>query len=67
MRKINPLTALVVGSALALAGCGGDDDGGSSPAVVVTPITEANAAAVSAVVYEAASVLFDVAASSRPG
>jgi hypothetical protein len=61
MRKINPLTAVVVGSALALAGCGGDGD--SSPEVALTAITEANAAAVSAVVYEAASVLFDVASS----
>jgi len=65
MRKINPLTAIVVGSALALAGCGGDgDDGDGSPDVPLTTITAENAAPVSAVVYQAASVLFDVASSS---
>jgi predicted small secreted protein len=63
MRRINSWTALVVGSALVLAGCGGDDDG-SGPDVQLTAITAENAAPVSAVVYQAASVLFDVAASS---
>jgi hypothetical protein len=60
--KIN-LAAVVVGGALALVGCGGDDD--STPEVALTAITEANAAQVSSVVYQAASVLFDAA--SLPG
>jgi len=65
MRKINPLTAIVVGSALALAGCGGDggdDNGGNG--VPLTAITAANAAQVSAVVYQATSGLFYIASSS---
>lgn len=62
MRKINALSAVVVASTLALAGCGGDGD--SSPEVTLTAITAANAAQVSSVVYQAASVLFDVASSS---
>ena len=64
MRKINPWMALVVGSALALAGCGGDGDDGDSSDVPLTAITADNAAGVSAVVYQAASALFDVASSS---
>lgn len=65
MRRFHPLTAIVVGSALALAGCGGDGGGGDGgPDVSLTAITAENAAAVSAVVYEAASALFDVALSS---
>jgi len=63
MCKINPLTAIVVASALALAGCGGDGDDGDND-VALTAITAENAAQVSAVVYQAASVLFDVASSS---
>jgi len=63
MRKINPLTAIVVASALALTGCGGDGDDGDND-VALTAITAENAAQVSAVVYQAASVLFDVASSS---
>jgi len=63
MRKINPWTVIVVGSALALAGCGGDDDDGS-PEVPLTTITAENAAPVSAVVYQAASALFDIATTS---
>jgi hypothetical protein len=62
MFKLNALAAVVVGSTLALAGCGGDGD--SSPEVALTAITEANAPQVSAVVFEAASVLFDLASSS---
>jgi len=61
MRKINALSAVVVASALALGGCGGDDDG--SPAIALTAITAANAAQVSSVVYGAANVLFEVASS----
>ena len=64
MRKINPWMALVVGSALALAGCGGDGDDGDSADVPLTTITADNAAGVSAVVYQAASALFDVASTS---
>jgi hypothetical protein len=64
MRKIHPLSAVVVASTLALVGCGGDGDGDSTPEVALTAITEANAAQVSSVVFEAASVLFDVASSS---
>jgi hypothetical protein len=66
MRKINPLTAVVVASALALAGCGGDSDDGDDGDndVALTVITADNAAQVSAVVYQAASALFDVASSS---
>jgi len=63
MRRFNPLTALVVGSVLALAGCGGDGDDGDDN-VALTAITPDNAAQVSAVVYQAASALFDVASSS---
>lgn len=62
MRKIKPLAAVVLGSALALAGCGGSDDDDED--VALTAITEANAPTVSAVVYRAASVLFDVASTS---
>jgi hypothetical protein len=62
MRKINALSAVVVASTLALAGCGGDDD--SSPVSELTAITAANAAQVSSVVYQAASVLFGVASST---
>lgn len=62
MRKINSLSTVVVACTLALAGCGGDDDSTVQP--TLTAITEANAAQVSAVVYQAASVLFDVASSS---
>lgn len=62
MRKINSLSAVVVACTLALTGCGGDDD--STPQPTLTAITEANAAQVSSVVYQAASVLFDVASSS---
>lgn len=64
MRKTNSLAFVVVGSALALAGCGGDGDGGNNPDVPLTAITEANSAQVSSVVYGAASVLFDVASSA---
>ena len=64
MRKIHALSAVVVASTLALVGCGGDgDDGGDNPTTLTT-ITAANAAQVSSVVYEAASVLFDVASST---
>jgi len=62
MFKLNALAAVVVGGTLALAGCGGDGD--SSPEVALTAITDANAAQVSSVVFNAASVLFDVASSS---
>ena len=65
MRKINRWTAIVVGSALALAGCGGDDDDGTSPDIPLTAITADNAAQVSAVVYQATSALFYIA--STPG
>ena len=60
------MAAVVMGSALALAGCGGDGGGGgdSSPEVALSAITEANAAQVSSVVYRAANVLFDVASSA---
>jgi hypothetical protein len=66
MRKVDSWAALVVGSALVLAGCGGDGggDGDGNPDVTPTAITEANSAQVSAVVYRAASVLFDVASSA---
>jgi len=67
MRKFNALSAVVVACTLALAGCGGDDDStpdDSTPEVTLTSITEANAAQVSAVVFRAASVLFDVASST---
>jgi hypothetical protein len=65
MRPFNPLTAIVVGSALALAGCGGDDgDGGGTADVPLTAITAENAAQVSAVTFQAASALFDIASSS---
>jgi hypothetical protein len=60
MRKIKRLTAVVTGSILALSGCGGDGDS----EVALTAITEANAATASAVVFQAASLLFDVASSS---
>jgi hypothetical protein len=63
MNRINPLATIVVASALALAGCGGDSDDGDND-VALTAITAENAAQVSAVVYQAASVLFDVASSS---
>jgi hypothetical protein len=62
MRTIHAFSAVAVACTLALAGCGGDGD--SSPEVALTAITEANAAQVSSVVFEAASVLFDVASSS---
>ena len=62
MRKIHALSAVVVASTLALVGCGGDGD--STPEVALTAITEANAAQVSSVVFQAASVLFEVASSS---
>jgi hypothetical protein len=65
MRKISPLMAMVVGSALALGGCGGDgDDTIPEPDVPLTAISEANAAQVSAVVYQATSALFYIASSS---
>ena len=63
MRKISSLSAVVVACTLALAGCGGDDDDETSQPTL-TSITEANAAQVSSVVYQAASVLFEVASSS---
>jgi hypothetical protein len=64
MRKINRFAAMVVGSALALAGCGGDGNDNDSPDVPLTAITAANAAQVSAVTYQAASALFYIASSS---
>jgi len=64
MRKINQWTAIVVGSALALAGCGGDSDDGTSPDIPLTAITADNAAQVSAVVYQATSALFYIASTS---
>lgn len=63
MRRFNPLMAVAVGSALALAGCGGDGGDGDTP-VPLTAITTDNAAQVSAVVYQATSALFDIASSS---
>lgn len=65
MRKFSPLMAVVVGSALALVGCGGDGGGGSGgPDVPLTAITAENAPQVSAVTYQAASALFFIASSS---
>ena len=64
MRKINRWTAIVVGSALALAGCGGDGDDGTSPDIPLTAITADNAAQVSAVVYQATSALFYIASTA---
>jgi hypothetical protein len=66
MNRIHTLAAVVMGSTLALAGCGGDGDSNSNdnPDVALTSITADNAPRVSAVVYQAASALFDVASAS---